>query len=184
MAAKTKLILKESRNEENPMRSVFIEKVLLSSGATADALVKAKKLLEMLSGSKVQVIASRKRIPDFDVNPGLEVGVRVTLRDQKAIDLLKRLLGAIDNKLKKKQVSENHFSFGIEEYIEIPGTEYQRDIGIRGLNVTVVFVRKGLRVKRKKIKSSSVPKKQHISKEEIIKFMEKEYKTKFVQEEK
>ena len=88
-------------------------------------------------------------------------------------------MGAVDNKLKKKQVSDNHFSFGIEEYIEIPGMEYHREIGIKGLNATVVFARPGGRVRLKKIKSGRVPKKQHVKKEEIIKYMEDVFKTQF-----
>jgi large subunit ribosomal protein L5 len=163
----------------NSMRSVKMEKIILSSGAVDKELEKAKKLLEIITSAKAQLVASNKRIPDFDVRPGLEVGTRVTLRGKKAIEVLKRLLGAIDNKLRKKQVSENHFSFGIEEYIEIPGMEYQRDIGIRGLNVTVVFARAGLRIKFKKIKSAKIPKRQHVSKEEVIKYMEDVFKTKF-----
>lgn len=164
---------------ENPMRTIRIEKVVLSSGATGDNLTKAKKLLELISAKKAQIIESQKRIPDFGVRPGLEVGTRVTLRGNEAIEILKRLLGAIDNIIKKKQVSENHFSFGIKEYIEIPGMKYQRDVGIRGLNITVVFLRPGFRVKRKKIKSGHVADKQYVAKEEIIKFMEDEFKTNF-----
>ena len=166
-------------NTKNPMRVIKIEKVLLSSGATGDDLKKAKKLLDFVSGRKAQILTSSKRIPEFDVRPGLEVGTRVTLRGKEAISLLKRLLGAIDNELNKKQVSDNHFSFGIKEYIEIPGIEYQRDIGIRGFNVTVVFSRAGSRVKLKKIKRGKVPKKQHISKEEIMEYMKEVFKTKF-----
>ena len=141
--------------------------------------MKARKLFELLSSKKAQIVQSAKRIPAFGVRPGLEVGVRITLRRKDAIDLLKRLLSAMDNTLRKKQISENHFSFGLEEYIEIPGIEYQRDIGIRGLNVTVVFARKGLRVAAKKIKAGKIPKRQRVSKEEIISYMEKEFKTIF-----
>ncbi len=164
---------------ENTMRKIKIEKVILSSGATGVDLEKARKLLELMSGMKAQIVASTKRIPDFGVRPGLEVGTRVTLRGKRASELLRRLLGSIDNVLKKKQVATNHLSFGIKEYIEIPGMEYQRDIGIRGLNVSIVFVRPGLRVKRKKIKAGPVPKKQQATPEEIIKFMEDNFKTKF-----
>lgn len=164
---------------ENPMRKIKIEKVLLSAGATGDDLAKEKKLLEIVSGSKAQILASARRIPEFDVRPGLEVGTRITLRGKKAVEMLKRLLGAVSNEVKKKQVSENHFSFGIKEYIEIPGIEYQRDIGIRGFNVTVVFARVGLRVKRKKIKAGKVPKRQFVSEEEIVNFMKEVFKTKF-----
>src|SRR3989344_772407 len=146
---------------ENPMRKIRIEKVLLSCGATGKDLEKASKLLTLLSEMKVQIIASQKRIPDFGVSPDLEVGARVTLRGEKALSLLKRLLSAEENKISSKHVSENHFSFGIKEYIEIPGIEYQRDIGIRGLNITVVFVIPGLRVKRKKIKTGRFTKRDY-----------------------
>ncbi len=161
----------------NSMRTVKIEKVILSAGSTADNLAKAKKLLEFVTKKKAQIVASRKRIPDFGVRPGLEVGTRVTLRGKEAIALLRRLLGAIDNTLTKKQVTDNHFSFGIKEYIEIPEIEYQRDIGIRGFNTTVVFARAGLRVQRKKIKAGQIPRRQHVSQEEIIKYMEDVFKT-------
>ena len=157
-----------------------MEKVVLSSGATGQELEKAKKLLEFLSGMKVQTLTSKKRIPNFNLRPGLEVGVRITLRGEKAAELLKNFLVAIDNNLSTEQVSDNHFSFGIKEYIEIPGIEYQREIGIRGFNVTVDFIRHGVRIKRKKIKSGKLPKKQYVSAEEIIKFMEENFQTKFV----
>jgi large subunit ribosomal protein L5 len=166
-------------DSENIMRQVRVEKVLLSCGATGDNLTKAKKLLDLISQRNAQIIASNKRIPDFGVRPGLEVGTRVTLRGEEAIDLLRRLLGSIDNVLKKKQISPNHFSFGIHEYIEIPGIEYQRDIGIRGLNVTIVFSRPGARILNKKRKSGTLPKKQSVTPQEIIKFMEDNFKTKF-----
>ncbi len=164
---------------ENPMRKIKLEKVLISAGATGDDLAKEKKLLEIVSGKKAQILSSNKRIPEFNVRPGLEVGVRVTLRGKEAVELLKRLLSAINNEIKKKQLSDNHFSFGIKEYIEIPGIEYQRDIGIRGFNVTVVFIRAGVRVKLKKIKRGKVPKKQFISKEEISNYMKELFNTKF-----
>ncbi len=185
MKAEKKTVKKEMKTEnkvvkaENIMRAPYIEKVIMSGGATKDNLAKEKKLLEIITSRKAEVVASRKRIPDFGVNPGLEVGTRVTVRGQPAMTLLGRLLGAKDNVLKARHVVENHFSFGVKEYIEIPGIEYQRDIGIRGFNVTVVFARKGLRVPRKKIKSGSLPKKQRVSKQEIIKFMEDNFKTKF-----
>ena len=170
----------QSLQQENPMRQIFIEKVVLSCGATGDNLQKSKKLLELLTKRKAQIISTQKRIPDFEVRPGLEVGTRVTIRGEEALSLLKKLLGALENTLSAKQISPNHFSFGIKEYIEIPGVEYKREIGIRGLNVTVVFARAGLRVKRKKIKSGSVPSKQNISPEEIMDIMGSKFNTRFV----
>jgi len=93
---------------------------------------------------------------------------------------LKKMLAAENNTLRRNQISENTFSFGIKEYIEIPGMEYQRDIGIRGFDFTVTFKKAGRRVKLKRIKKGRLPQRQKVSKEEIIKFMEKKFNTKFV----
>ncbi|MCR4327225.1 MAG: 50S ribosomal protein L5 [Nanoarchaeota archaeon] len=162
----------------NPMREIKIEKVVLSVGGTGDYLNKGHKLLEIISKRKPSKTTSTKRIPSFGVRPGLETGTVVTIR-KDAEDILKRLLIAIENKLKGKQMSENNFSFGIHEYIEIPGMEYQREIGIMGLDVTVVFKRTGRRVRLKKIKRGKIPKRQVITKEEIILFMKNKFGTRF-----
>jgi hypothetical protein len=57
--------------------------------------------------------------------------------------------------------------------------EFQRDIGIKGLDVTVVFKRAGRRVRIRKAKAGKIPKRQTITREEIIKFMEENYNTVF-----
>jgi len=163
---------------ENPMRKIKIEKVVLSIGAKGEELEKGVRLLKIITGKKPAKMKSKKRIPALEVRPGLEIGVVVTIR-KNAEDLLKRMLAAIDNSLKRKQVVENQFSFGISEYIDIPGMEFQRDIGIMGLDVTVVLKRTGRRIRMKKIKRGKVSKKQSISKEEIIKFMEEKFNTEF-----
>lgn len=161
------------------MREIKIEKVVLSIGATGEDLEKGFKLLKIITNRKPAKMRSKRRIPSLGVRPGLEVGAVVTIRKDMGL-MLKKMLVAIDNILKKKQMSENNFSFGIKEYLEIPGMEYQRDIGIIGLDVTVVFKRSGRRIKLRKMKKGKVSKRQIISKEEIIKFMEDKFQTKFI----
>ena len=163
----------------NLMREIKIEKIVLSIGGTGDNLEKGVKLLKMLTGKKPARTKSNKRIPSLGIRPKLEVGTIVTIR-KNAEEFLKKMLIAIDNRLKEKQISENNFSFGIPEYIEIPETEYQRDIGIMGLDVTVVFARTGRRTGLKKIKKGKIPKRQRITKNEIIKFMENKFQTEFI----
>lgn len=170
---------KLKQQKTNPMREIKIEKVVLNVGATGEELEKGFKLLKFLTGKKPAKMKSRRRIPSLNVRPGLEVGAVVTIRKDKE-DFLKKMLAAEDNQMRRKQVSENNFSFGIKEYIEIPGVEFQRDIGIMGLDVTVVFKRAGRRVKLKKVKKGKIPKRQVIKPEEIIKFMEENFNTKFI----
>lgn len=169
-------------DKKNKMREIEIEKVVLNIGTTGEGLEKGAKLLKLISGIDAVKTKSRKRIPAFDLRPGLEIGCKVTLRGKKAEEILKRLLAAINNKLKSKQINDEDFSFGIEEYIEIPGMEYQRDIGMIGLNISVVFKRKGKRVKLKKRNRGKFPRRQQVTKQEIIDFMIKNFDTEILGE--
>jgi large subunit ribosomal protein L5 len=169
---------KGKKTSENIMRTIKIEKVVLSVAAVGDELEKGVKLLKFLTGRKAAKMRSRKRIPTWGVRPGLEVGAVVTIRKGNE-EMLKKMLAAIDNRLRRKQIGANAFAFGVKEYLEIPGTEYQRDIGIMGLDVTVVFKRSGRRVKLKKVKRGKFSKRQFITKEEIIKFMEDKFDIEF-----
>lgn len=161
---------------QNPMRQIEIEKIVLNCGGVEDKLERSIKLLEIITKRKVYIIKSSKRIPDFGISPGKKSGCKVTIRDKKdIIALLKRFFAAEDNRISKKQISENHASFGIKEYIEIPGMEYSRDIGILGLEIDIVFTRKGKRVKIRKIKRGKYPKRQIVQPEEIIDFLKKNF---------
>lgn len=165
-------------DKQNPMRDIRIEKVVLSIGGVGDYLEKGHKLLKLLTGGNPSKRKSTKRIPSLAVRPGLEVGSVITIRKNNE-EILRKCLLAADNTLKRKQMSENNFSFGVKEYIEVPGMEYQREIGIMGFDVTVVFKRAGRRVRLRKIKKGKIPARQVITREEIIKFMENKFQTKF-----
>lgn len=163
------------KRKMNPMQEIEIEKMVLNCGAIDDKLEKSVKLLELITKRKILQTNAKKRIPGFGISPGKGAGCKVTLRDkQEIMSLLKRFFAAVSNEIKEKKIEENHFSFGVHEYIEIPGLEYDRDIGILGFEATVVFKRKGKRVKVKKIKQGKYPQKQQVSKQEIIDFLIKE----------
>jgi ribosomal protein L5 len=172
MAKTKKPIVQEKKVDNNAMRAPVLEKVVLNCGGTAEKLEKSVRLLGLITKRKIKEITSQKRIPSFGVRPGLKTGCMVTIRGPEKEALLKRLFGAVGNKILKKKIEENHFSFGIKEYLEIPDMEYQRDIGILGLDVTAVFKRKGKRVGLKKIKSGKVPVKQNVTPEEIISYLQ------------
>jgi large subunit ribosomal protein L5 len=162
---------------ENKMHELEIEKMVLNCGGIEDKLERSIKLLETITKRKIQVVKSTKRIPDFGISPGKKSGCKVTIRDRnEIITLLKRFFAALDNTVKSKQIVNNHFSFGIREYIEIPGLEYNRDIGILGFEADLSFSRKGKRVKLRKIKQGKYPKRQDVTKEEILNFLKKNFK--------
>ncbi len=160
----------------NPMRNLEIEKIVIHCGGIDEKLEKSVKLLQKVTKSKVYIIKSIRRFPEFGISPGKKSGCKVTIRDKKTIeDLLKRFFNALNNKLYKNQITKNQVCFGIEEYIEVPGLEYDRDIGILGFEVMVVFKRKGKRIANKKIKRGRLPKKQQVTSEEINNFLIKNF---------
>lgn len=165
------------------MREIKLEKLTLNIGGVGEKLDKGVILLQRISGRTPVKVKATKRIPTWQVRPGLEVGTKVTLRGEDALELLKKLLPAIDNTLKEKQIQNNFFSFGIPEYIEIPGIEYLREVGIMGLEVTVVFERAGKKVERKKIKRGKT-RRLTITRREIESYLEKNFKTKILRREK
>ncbi len=161
---------KTEQIKENVMNKLKLERVVLNIGGTAEKLDKGYKLLEILSGKKPIKVKAKKRIPTWNVRPGLEVGVKVTLRGKEALEMLKRLVPAIENTIKEKQVQDNFVSFGIHEYIEIPSMEYIREVGIMGLEVTAVFSKPGKRVEKKKVKRGKA--KVRVPAEDIEKWLE------------
>ena len=167
---------KKMKNK-NPMQEIEIEKMVLHCGGTEDKLEKSIKLLEMITGSnKIYVIKSTRRIPTFGISPGKKSGAKITIRNQSKIkELLERFFVSMDNELPKKQITTNQVCFGIPEYIEVPGLEYDRDIGITGFEVMLVFKKKGKSVKMRKIKRGKYPKRQGVSKDEIVNYMENKF---------
>ena len=165
--------------DENPMRKIRIERVVLNVGGTGDKLERGIILLGKLSGKKPTRRKATKRIPTWGVRPNLEVGAMVTLRNEDAEKMILKVLPAIDNTIKARQLQKNFLSFGIKEYIEIPSFEYIREVGMMGFEITIVFTRPGRRVALKKTKTGKFGKKQTVKPEEIEEFMKNKFKTKF-----
>lgn len=162
----------------NPMKNIRIEKVTLNMGTGKEqgTLEKGMKLLKIITGiDPVKTVAS-KRIPTWGVRPGLPIGCKLTLRKGAAKKILIRLLEARENQLRERQFDANgNISFGIPEYIDIPGVKYDPDIGIMGLEVCITLERAGFRIKRRKIKQKKIPTRHKIKRQEAIEFMKKEF---------
>lgn len=163
------------------MKTIMIEKVTLNVGAgeSGAALDKGVLLLNMITGEKPVKTASRKRIPTWKIRPGLPIGCKVTLRRKKAVEMLKVLLKAVKNNLSSKQFdAEGNFSFGIREYLDIPGVDYNPEVGIIGLEVAVTLQRPGFRIKRRSIKRKRIPAGHRITREEAMEFVKKQFNVK------
>jgi len=154
---------------ENKMCEIKVEKVVLNIGTSPDPanVEKAVKLLKIISKVKPVKTYATKRIAGWGIRPGLALGAKVTLRGKAAEALLKRLLDAIEFKIREKSFTENGFSFGLKEYIDIEDVDYEPTIGMLGLDVCVCLKRPGFRIKQRGLKKGKLGKRQRISSKDV-----------------
>ena len=168
----------EKKKHENPMLKPRIEKVVIncSVGRSGEPLERAMKILEELTGQKPCVRKAKKTIRDFGIRRKEPIACVVTLRGEKAREFLSRALQAVDNRISKSSFDEyGNFSFGIKEHIDIPGTKYSPELGIIGMDVSVVLERPGYRVKRRRRAKSKVGTEHLLSPDEAISFIRDEF---------
>lgn len=165
----------------NKMKEIKVEKVTLNIGTGKEQVMLEKgiSLLQNISNMKPVKTISKKRIPAWGLRPGLPIGCKVTMRKAKAKEVIKSLIASKDNVLRDSNFSENgSISFGIHEYVDIPGIKYDPKIGIIGLEVCITLERAGYRNKKRRVKKSKIGKKHIISKEESVNFMKNQYNVK------
>ncbi len=150
------------------MRKIRIEKITLNIGCgTQTEPQKAKTIIERVSGKKAIIVKSKKR-STFNVPKNKPIGVKVTVR-KDCETLLKRLLAAKEFKINQKSFGPSGFSFGIKEYIDVAGVEYDPKITAMGFDVCVTLERPGYRIKHKRL-SAKIGKAHIITKQEAIDF--------------
>jgi len=168
--------------KENEMKAVKIAKVTVNMGVGPEPaeMKKAQKIIEKITGCKSVQVKCKIRQPKWGIRPGLPIGLKVTIRNGKAEEFLKRALSAKDNSLKKKSFdNQGNFGFGIHEYIDLPGVKYDPALGVRGFDVLATLERPGFRIKRRKIQGSKVGKAHVIAKQEAMDFMQKKFGVEF-----
>lgn len=166
----------------NSMKQISVDKVTVNFGAGKDQkkLENGIQLIEMITGIKPVKTYTQARIPTWGLRPGLPIGAKITLRGDKAVDVVKRFLVAKDQKIKASCVDNNgNVSFGVSEYIDIPGVKYDPKIGVLGLQISITLKRPGFRVQRRKLKQTRVGKGHQISQEEAQEFLKNEFEVVF-----
>ena len=161
------------------MRKISIGKVVVNIGVgkSGEAVERARKVLEQITSQKPASRKAKKSIRDFGTHEGEPIGLVVTTRGQERCkDLINRLLTAREKKMNASSFDDRgSISFGLKEHIEIPGVRYDPEIGIWGMNVSVLLERPGYRVSRRLRKSASVGKSHVVSKDEAIEYFKKEF---------
>ena len=160
--------------EEQPMLKPRIEKVVvnLNVGKSGEPLEKASKVLKELTNQTPVKKKAKKTIRDFGIRQGEPIACVVTLRKQKAIDFLKKVLPVIENKISRSSFdNQGNFAFGLKEHIEIAGVKYDPDVGIFGMDVCVSMSRPGYRVKNRRKGKAPLGSKHVLTPEEAVVFV-------------
>ena len=160
------------------MKKIFVDKVVINIGVgkSGEPVERAKRALLELTGQQPAVRGAKKTVRDFGIHKGEPIGAVVTLRREPALDFLKRIIIAKRNRLKASSFDNyGNISLGIHEHIDIPGTKYNPEIGIFGMDVNVVLVRPGYRIARKSRMAAKIGKSHRINREEAIEFFKQEF---------
>ena len=160
------------------MKKIFVDKVVINIGVgkSGEPIERAKRALLELTEQQPAVRGAKKTVRDFGIHKGEPIGAVVTLRREPALDFLKRIIIAKKNMLKATSFDNyGNISLGIHEHIDIPGTKYNPEIGIFGMDVNVVLVRPGYRIARKSRGTAKIGKSHRINREEAIEFFKREF---------
>jgi len=161
----------------NPMKEIHLSKVVINIGVgkSGDPVEKAKNALSELTGKTPSVRGAKKSVRDFGIHKGEPIGAMVTMRRTDATNFLRRIMESKGNVIKNSSFDNNgNISFGIHEHIDIPGTKYNPDIGIFGMDVCAALMRPGYRISKRR-NPSKIGKNHKITKDESIEFFKAQF---------
>lgn len=145
-------------NYTNVMQIPKLDKIALNIGVgeavqNPKALEDAVEELTLLAGQRAIVTRARKSISAFKIRgpaklgraPGMAIGCKVTLRQQRMYEFLNRLINVVLPQIRDfRGISPDAFdgrgnySLGLTEQLIFPEIDYDKVNDIRGLNVSIV----------------------------------------------
>lgn len=174
----------KSKDKINPMRALRIDKVVVNIGVGegGERLRKAERVLELLTGQKPYRTVGKKTNRDLGVRKGGPIGCKVTLRGPRAEEFVRKALWVKENKVSLYSFDDlGNLSFGIRDYTQMKDMKYDPDIGIFGMDITVVLKRPGKRVALRKRRRSKIGHKHRVSIGEAIGFFKERFNVEVVE---
>jgi len=143
---------RKDQSKSAPMRAIYIEKLIVNIcvGESGDKLTKAGRVLKELTEQEPVFSVARLTVRTFGIRRNEKIAAHVTVRGQKAEEILNKGLQVHEYELKNSNFSTTgNFGFGIQEHIDL-GLKYDPSVGIYGMDFFIVLGRPGFRVSRKK----------------------------------
>ena len=168
----------------NAMRQLHVDKVVVNIGVgeAGERLVKAEKVLEMVTGHKPVETISKTVNRDLGIRVGMPLGCKVTLRGEDAEEFVKRALVIREMRVPEYSFDkEGNMSFGISDYTDFEGMKYDPEIGIFGMDISVVLRRVGNRITQRALLKRRVPKKHRVDRDEAIQYMKDTFEVQVIQ---
>ena len=166
------------------MRDLYVEKVVVNIGVgeAGERLVKAQKVLEMVTGQKSVQTMSKTINRDLGIRKGMPLGCKVTLRGDVAEDFVRKALVIREMRVPVYSFDpEGNMSFGITDYTDFDGMKYDPEIGIFGMDISVVLRRPGNRITKRALLKRRIPKDHRVGRDEAIQFMKDKFKVEVVE---
>ena len=128
----------------------------------------------VLSFSTLNSLA-RFTIRTFSIRRNEKISVHVTIRGEKALEILERGLKVKEYELVKQNFSDSgNFGFGINEHIDL-GIKYDPNTGIFGMDFYVQLTRPGGRVSKRKARRAHLGYSHKVTREEAMEWFKKQY---------
>ncbi|MBO5547332.1 MAG: 50S ribosomal protein L5 [Candidatus Methanomethylophilaceae archaeon] len=166
------------------MRDLHVEKVVVNIGVgeAGERLAKAEKVLEMVTKQKPVETLSETVNRDLGIREGMPLGCKVTLRGDSAVDFVKQALAIREMRVPEYSFDqEGNMSFGISDYTDFEGMKYDPEIGIFGMDISVVLRRPGNRITQRALLKRRIPKSHRVGRDEAIQYMKDNFQIEVVQ---
>ena len=153
----------------SPMQVPRLDKIVVNCGCgdcrdNAKALEAVVKDITAITGQKAVVTKARKSVANFKVREGMNVGVKVTLRQDRMWEFLDRLLNVALPRVRDfRGINPNSFdgrgnyALGVKEQLISPEIDYDKIDKIRGMDIIIVTTAKTDEEARELLKLMGAP---------------------------